>query len=290
MSKVWFVTGASSGIGAGVVRAALEAGDRVVATARNVEKLRSAIGEQAGDRLAFVPLDVTKEEQARQAVAAAVERFGRIDVLVNNAGYSLIGNLESLTPAQFEQQLATNFHGVLHVLRAVLPVMRPQRSGRILNVSSMAGVIGYATVSAYAASKFAVEGLSLSVAQEVERFGIKLTLVEPGFFRTDLLAPQSVVFGDIAVEGYDAPAAVRAQWQGYHHNQSGDPAKLGKALVRLAAMDTPPKQFFAGSDAVSGITADLEARLAEVRAHKDLSVSTDGDFQRPANDEQRESP
>ncbi|RKH73960.1 SDR family NAD(P)-dependent oxidoreductase [Corallococcus aberystwythensis] len=278
MSKVWFVTGASSGIGAGVVRAALEAGDRVVATARNVEKLRSAIGVQAGERLAFVPLDVTKEEQAQQAVAAAVGQFGRIDVLVNNAGYSLIGNLESLTPAQIEQQFATNFYGVLHVLRAVLPVMRRQRSGRIFNVSSMAGVIGYATVGAYAATKFAVEGLSLSVAQEVERFGIKVTVVEPGFFRTDLLAPQSVVFGDLTVEGYDAPAAVKAQWQGYHHNQSGDPAKLGRALVRLAGMETPPKQFFAGSDAVSGITADLEARLAEVRAHKDLSVSTDGNF------------
>ncbi|NPD23707.1 SDR family NAD(P)-dependent oxidoreductase [Corallococcus exiguus] len=290
MSKVWFVTGASSGIGAGVVRAALDAGDRVIATARNVEKLRSAIGEQAGDRLAFVPLDVTKEEQARQAVAAAVEKFGRIDVLVNNAGYSLIGNLESLTPAQIEQQFATNFYGVLHVLRAVLPVMRRQRSGRVFNVSSMAGVIGYATVGAYAATKFAVEGLSLSVAQEVERFGITVTVVEPGFFRTDLLAPQSVVFGELAVEGYDAPAAVKEQWQGYHHNQSGDPAKLGKALVRLAGMETPPKQFFAGSDAVSGITADLEARLAEVRAHKDLSVSTDGDFERPVNDEQRESP
>ncbi|NPC68827.1 SDR family NAD(P)-dependent oxidoreductase [Corallococcus exiguus] len=290
MSKVWFVTGASSGIGAGVVRAALDAGDRVIATARNVEKLRSAIGEQAGDRLAFVPLDVTKEEQARQAVAAAVEKFGRIDVLVNNAGYSLIGNLESLTPAQIEQQFATNFYGVLHVLRAVLPVMRRQRSGRVFNVSSMAGVIGYATVGAYAATKFAVEGLSLSVAQEVERFGITVTVVEPGFFRTDLLAPQSVVFGELAVEGYDAPAAVKEQWQGYHHNQSGDPAKLGKALVRLAGMETPPKQFFAGSDAVSGITADLEARLAEARAHKDLSVSTDGDFERPANDEQRESP
>ncbi|MBN8470222.1 SDR family oxidoreductase [Corallococcus exiguus] len=278
MSKVWFVTGASSGIGAGVVRAALETGDRVVATARNVEKLRSAIGEQAGGRLAFLPLDVTKEGQAQQAVAAAVEQFGHIDVLVNNAGYSLIGNLESLTSAQIEQQFATNFYGVLYVLRAALPVMRRQRSGRIFNVSSMAGVIGYATVGAYAATKFAVEGLSLSVAQEVERFGIKVTIVEPGFFRTDLLAPQSVVFGDLAVEGYDAPAAVKAQWQGYHHNQSGDPAKLGKVLVRLAGMETPPKQFFAGSDAVSGITADLEARLAEVRAHKDLSVSTDGDF------------
>ena len=158
-------------------------------------------------------------------------------------------------------------------MRAALPVMRRQGSGHIFNVSSMAGVIGYATAGAYAATKFAVEGLSLSVAQEVERFGIKVTVVEPGFFRTDLLAPQSVVFGDLAVEGYDSPAAVKTQWQNYHRNQSGDPAKLGKAIVELAGMASPPKQFFAGSDAVGGITADLEARLRDVQAHKDLSVS-----------------
>jgi len=279
MSKVWFITGASSGIGAGVVEAALDAGDRVVATARNAEKLRSAIGQPASERLAFVPLDVTSEEQAKQAIAVAVEEFGRIDVLVNNAGYSLLGNLESLTTEQIEQQFATNFYGVLYVMRAALPVMRHQRSGRIFNVSSMAGVIGYATAGAYAATKFAVEGLSLSVAQEVERFGIKVTVVEPGFFRTDLLVPQSVVFGDLAVEGYDSPAAVKAQWQPYHGKQSGDPAKLGKALVQLAAMESPPKQFFAGSDAVSGITADLQVRLAEVEKHKDLSVTTDGAFE-----------
>jgi NAD(P)-dependent dehydrogenase (short-subunit alcohol dehydrogenase family) len=278
MKNVWFVTGASSGIGAGVVRAALEAGDRVVATARNLEKLRSSTGQPAGDRLLFVPLDVTSEEQAKKAVDAAVEKFGRIDVLVNNAGYSLLGNLESLTPEQIERQFQTNFYGVLYMLRAALPVMRRQRSGHIINVSSMAGVIGYGTASAYAATKFAVEGLSLSVAQEVKPFGIKVTVVEPGFIRTDLLAPQSVVFGDLPVEGYASPAAVKAQWQSYHHQQTGDPAKLGRALVQLAAMESPPRQFFAGSDAVEGITADLQARLAEVQVHKGLSATIDGDF------------
>ena len=275
MKRVWFVTGASSGIGAGVVRAALEAGDRVIATARNLEKLRSAIGQPASDRLAFVSLDVTSEEQAKKAVDAAVEKSGRIDVLVNNAGYSLLGNLESLTQEQIERQFQTNFYGVLYMLRAALPVMRRQRSGHIINVSSMAGVIGYATASAYAATKFAVEGLSLSVAQEVKPFGIKVTVVEPGFFRTDLLAPQSVVFGDQDVEGYDSPAAVKAQWQSYHHTQTGDPDKLGEALVRIAEMPSPPKQFFAGTDAVAGITPALEARLQEVRAFAALSESTD---------------
>jgi NAD(P)-dependent dehydrogenase (short-subunit alcohol dehydrogenase family) len=278
MNKVWFVTGASSGIGSGVVRAALEAGDRVVATARNLEKLRSAIGQPASDRLAFVPLDVTSEEQAKKAVEAAVEKFGRIDVLVNNAGYSLLGNLESLTTEQIERQFATNFYGVLYVLRAALPVLRRQRSGRIINVSSMAGVIGYGTASAYAATKFAVEGLSLSVAQEVQPFGIKVTVVEPGFIRTDLLAPQSVVFGDLPVDGYADPHAIKAQWQSYNGKQTGDPAKVGKALVQLVSMELPPKQFYAGSDAVESITADLKARLAEVQAHKGLSAAIDGKF------------
>ena len=278
MNKVWFVTGASSGIGAALVRAALDAGDRVVATARNLEKLRSAIDRPASERLAFLPLDVSSEEQAQKAVAAAVEKFGRIDVLVNNAGYSLLGDLESLTMEQIERQFATNFYGVLFVMRAALPVMRRQGSGRIFNVSSMAGVVGYGTASAYAATKFAVEGLSLSVAQEVERFGIRVTLVEPGFFRTDLLAPQSVVFGERAVEGYDSPTAIQAYWQTYHGKQAGDPAKLGKALVQLAAMASPPKQFCAGTDAVDGIFADLKARLGEAQAHRDLSVTTDGNF------------
>jgi NAD(P)-dependent dehydrogenase (short-subunit alcohol dehydrogenase family) len=278
MSKVWFITGASSGIGAALVTAALDAGDRVVATARNLEKLHSAIGQPASERLAFVPLDVASEEQAREAVAAAVDKLGRIDIVVNNAGYCLMGDLESLTTEQIERQFATNFYGVLHVMRAALPVMRRQRSGRIFNVTSMAGVVGYGRCSAYAASKFAVEGLSLSVAQEVERFGIKVMCVEPGFFRTDLLAPQSAVFGEIVVDGYDSPAAFKAKWLAYHGQQGGDPAKLGKVLVQLAATEAPPKQFYAGTDAVDGITADLNARLGEARAHRDLSVTTDGKF------------
>ena len=277
MSKVWFVTGASAGIGAGVVKAALEAGDRVVATARNLEKLRSAVGQRRATGSPWCRW-TSRASSRHDRPSPPPSKFGRIDVLVNNAGYSLLGNFESFTQAQLEQQIATNFWGVVHVMRAALPVMRRQGSGHVFNVSSMAGVIGYGTASAYAAAKFAVEGFSLSVGQEVAQFGIKVTLVEPGFFRTDLLAPQSAVYGELAVEGYDAPAAVKAQWEGYHHKQSGDPAKLGQALVQLAGMASPPKQFFAGSDAVTGITADLKPRLAEVEAHQALSASTDGEF------------
>jgi NAD(P)-dependent dehydrogenase (short-subunit alcohol dehydrogenase family) len=278
MSKVWFVTGASSGIGTGVVKAALQAGHRVVATARNLEKLRAALGEGDSERLALVKLDVTQEAQAAQAVEAAVAKFGRIDVLVNNAGYFLLGNFESFTTAQLERQFATNFYGVAHLMRAVLPVMRRQGSGHIFNISSLAGLVGFNNVSAYAATKFAVEGLSQSVAQEVEPFGIKVIAVEPGFFRTELVAAQSMDYGERAIEGYEPLATLKATWGAYHHKQQGDPAKLGKVLLELAAMEKPPRQFLAGSDAVAAYQPALEARLKEIRIHTELSKSTDGRF------------
>jgi NAD(P)-dependent dehydrogenase (short-subunit alcohol dehydrogenase family) len=192
MRKVWFITGAGSGIGAGVATAALKAGHRVVATGRNLEKLRGAFAAVASANLLLEPLDVTIEAEAKRVTEAAVARFGRIDVLVNNAGYSLLGNFEEFTIEQIERQFEPNFWGVVHMTRAALPIMRRQRSGHIINISSVAGVVGQAAVAAYGASKFAVEGLSLAVAQEVERFGIKVTVVEPGFFRTGLLDPSSV--------------------------------------------------------------------------------------------------
>ena len=192
MSKVWFITGAGSGIGAGTARAALKAGDRVVATGRNLDKVRDALRDVAGENLAFVRLDVSEEAQAKAAVEEAVERFGRIDMLVNNAGYSLLGNFEEMTTAEFESQVTTNFYGVVYVMRAALPVMRKQRSGHVINISSVAGVVGLKHCTAYGAAKFAVEGLSVSVATEVQQFGIKVTVVEPGFFRTGLLDARNV--------------------------------------------------------------------------------------------------
>ena len=278
MSKVWFITGAGSGIGTGIAKAALMAGDRVVATGRNLDKVRNALRDVTSEKLAFVQLDVADEGQARAAVEEAVKRFGRIDVAVNNAGYSLLGNFEEITTAEIERQLATNFYGVVHVMRTVLPVMRKQRSGHVINVSSMAGVIGFAHCAAYAASKFAVEGLSLSVAAEVERFGIKLTLVEPGFFRTDLLDDRNAKFPSNTIEDYVATDNARETWSAYNGTQQGDPAKLGEALVRIAGMADPPKQFYAGSDAVAGIKPALEARLREIKDHETLSKSTDGSF------------
>ncbi len=183
MRKVWFITGAGSGIGAGIAKAALKAGDRVVATARDLDRARNALRDIANEHLAFVRLDVSDEAQAKAAVEEALKRFGRIDVAVNNAGYSVLGNFEEMTTAEIEREFATNFYGVTYVMRAVLPVMRKQRSGHIINISSLAGLVGFKHCSAYGATKFAVEGLSLSVAMEVAQFGIKVTVVEPGFFR-----------------------------------------------------------------------------------------------------------
>ncbi|MBN3885283.1 MAG: SDR family NAD(P)-dependent oxidoreductase [Nostoc sp. JL34] len=278
MSKVWFITGAGSGIGTGTFKAALHSGDRVVATGRNLDKVRNALRDVASENLAFVQLDVSDEVQAKTAVEEAVKRFGRIDVLVNNAGYSLLGNFEEMTTAEIERQFATNFYGVVYVMRAVLPVMRQQRSGHIINISSVAGVVGFKHCAAYAASKFAVEGISLSVAVEVEGFGIKMTLVEPGFFRTDLLDNQNVRWPSNAIEDYAAEGNVQETWSAYNGTQQGDPAKLGDALVKIAGMENPPKLFVAGSDALAAIASAVEERLQATRAHEELSKSTDGSF------------
>lgn len=243
MNKVWFITGAGSGIGTGIAKAALQAGDRVVATGRNLDKVRHALRDVASEKLAFVQLDVADELQAKTVADEAVKQFDRIDVLVNNVGYSLLGNFEEMTTADIKGQMSTNFYGVVHVMRAVLPIMRQQRSGHIINISSMAGVIGFEHCAAYAASKFAVEGLSLSVAAEVERFGIKITLVEPGFFRTELLDAQNARWTSQTIEDYAAEGSAQETWSTYNGTQQGDPAKLGDALSRSPAWRTRRSSF-----------------------------------------------
>ena len=275
MEKVWLITGAGSGIGAATVKAALDAGHRVVATGRNIDKLRAALDGLACDSLALVQLDVTDEAQAKAAAAAAVARFGRIDVLVNNAGYSLLGKFEELTTPAIEQQMATNLFGVMHVMRAVLPIMREQGAGHILNISSVAGVAGMTNCAAYSASKFAVEGLSQSVASEVAPFGIKMTVVEPGFFRTDFLDAGNVRYADSTIADYAGAPGPRAALAGYHGNQPGDPAKLAGILVQLTAMANPPSIFAAGSDALAMLIPAVEQRLQAIHAHEALSRSTD---------------
>jgi len=274
MSKIWFVTGAGSGIGAGIVKAALKAGDSVVATGRNLDKVRAAFGSET-EKLAFVQLDVTDETQTKAAVEQAVRRFGRIDVLVNNAGYSLLGNFEELTIPDIESLFATNFWGVAYVMRAALPVMRKQRSGHIINISSTAGAVGLKHCSAYSATKFAVEGLSLATATEVEQFGVKITLVEPGFFLTNLLAASSAKYANSAIADYAAEGSAEAMWSPYDGKQTGSPDKLGDVLVELTRMANPPQVFVGGSDGLAMVVPAVEARLKDMREHDSLSRSTD---------------
>jgi len=274
-AKTWFITGASRGIGAEIARAALANGDRVVATGRDARAI-ARLFESELDRVLPLQLDVTSEADAIMAVEAAVARFGRIDVLVNNAGYGLLGLFEEATPDEITTQFATNVFGAFNVMRAVLPVMRRQHGGHIFNMSSVGGIVGFAAASVYCASKFALEGLSESLAPELAGFGIGMTIVEPGFIRTDFLDSSSVRYGTRTVEGYgETAAAMRRVYEEKNHAQQGDAAKLGAALVMLANAEQPPLRWAAGSDAVAAITGKLGTARGELEQWRTLSVSTD---------------
>ena len=278
MQKTWFITGAGRGLGAETAKAALAAGDRVVAAGRN----RAAVSDRLGpnsDRLLSVELDVNNEAQAQAAVDAAVARFGTIDVLVNNAGYGHLGLFEETSEQDVQAQFGTNLFGVFSVTRTVLPVMRAARAGRIFNVSSLAGMRGTAFGSLYCASKFALEGFSESLAQEVAPFGILVTIVEPGPFRTDFLSAESIRFGAHALADYDERRpALRASFEQRDGRQPGDPAKLAAAVVRLAGEPAPPMRFVAGSIAFDSIKAKLVDMQAELEHWQPLSVGTDGQY------------
>jgi NAD(P)-dependent dehydrogenase (short-subunit alcohol dehydrogenase family) len=278
MKKTWFITGAGRGLGAEIAKAALRAGDLVVAAGRNRAAVSDSLGPNS-DRLLSVELDVNNEAQAQVAVDAAVASFGTIDVLVNNAGYGQLGLFEESTVQDVQTQFGTNLFGVFSVTRAVLPVMRAARKGRIFNVSSLAGMRGAAFGSLYCASKFALEGFSESLAQEVAPFGILVTIVEPGPFRTDFLSAESIRFGGHAVADYDdRRTALRASFEQRNGQQPGDPVKLAEAVVRLASEPEPPLRFVAGSIAFDSIRAKLAGMQTELEHWRPLSVSTDGEY------------
>src|SRR4051795_255450 len=231
--RVWFVTGASRGMGAAFTGAALEVGDAVVATGRRKDEILSA--HQGWEHLLAVTLDVTNVDDAFVAAEAAMDRFGRIDVLVNNAGASFKGYFEEMSPAQVHQQLAVNLLGPMNVTRAVLPVMRRQRSGHVMSISSGAGLIGFEYSSVYAASKAGLEGWMSALAAEVEPFGIHTTIVNPGWFRTGLASPESLVWPEGRVEDYAARSEAQREWWGEQNGkQPGDPDKLATALLAIA--------------------------------------------------------
>ncbi|MGG7655345.1 SDR family oxidoreductase [Kocuria rosea] len=269
--QVWFITGAGRGMGVDIAKAALAAGHAVVATARDAAKVTAAIGEQAN--LLAVSLDVTDPGASKAAVEAAVERFGRIDVLVNNAGNFYAGYFEEISPEQFRAQMETNFFGPLNVTREILPVMRAQRSGHVITITSAAGIIGQEFCAAYAASKFALEGWMESLHYDLAPYGIGTTIVEPGFFRTELLVEgASSIWPELSIEDYaERTAATITAWKSMNGQQGGDPAKLGAALVTIAALDTPPLRFVAGADVLAGVEQKAQLLLDQVDAHRDLS-------------------
>ena len=268
--KVWFITGSGRGMGVDIAKAALAAGHAVVATARNTDTARAALGRDNG--LLVVKLDVTDPADAGAAVKAAVERFDRIDVLVNNAGNFYAGFFEEISPEDFRAQVETTLFGPLNVTRAVLPIMRAQRSGLVVAISSIAGIVGQEFCTAYAAAKFGIEGWIESLTPEVAPFGIRTMLVEPGFFRTELLSPESTKYAESSIDDYaERTGQTVAAWNGMNGLQGGDPAKLAVALVHLADQDEPPLRFAAGADAIATVEQKARDLLAQVDAYRELS-------------------
>lgn len=276
MSKVWMITGAGRGMGLDFAKAALAAGHKVVATGRDPEKVAKAIGQSAD--LLVVKLDVNKSEDAEQAVKSAVERFGHIDVLVNNAASFFAGYFEELTSAQMDVPLMTSLIGPMNVTRAALPVMRKQRSGKIISISSSAGFGGFEFGSAYAASKFALEGWMESVRAEVAPFGIQTMIVNPGFFRTELLTKESTNYAVPSIDDYAERRAQQLEfWKSYNGKQSGDPAKLAQALLTLTNLNELPARFIAGADAIGIAEQKIATLQKQIDAHRQLSTSLDFD-------------
>jgi NAD(P)-dependent dehydrogenase (short-subunit alcohol dehydrogenase family) len=289
--KVWLITGASRGMGADFARAVLGAGHALVATGRDRRRLSQMFG--SSEEFLAVTLDVTQPDDAEKAAKAAVERFGRIDVLVNNAGIFEAGFFEELSPEQIDRTLAANLVGQMHVTRAVLPVMRRQRSGHVITISSTAGLAsGVEFTSAYAAAKFGLEGWMDALRVEVAPFGIHTTVVNPGFFRTELLSEQSTNYAEPSIAEYDERrAALLGAWKATHGKQAGDPAKLAQALLTLAAQEPPPRRFLAGVDAIATAEQKIADLRADIESNRELSSSLTFDAKRsesPAASERAE--
>ncbi|MER8962813.1 SDR family NAD(P)-dependent oxidoreductase [Mesorhizobium sp. M0701] len=271
-NKVWFITGAGRGLGLDIAKAALAAGHKVVATGRNPDKVANALG--ASDDLLVVKLDVTKAADADAAAQATLERFGRIDVLVNNAASFYAGYFEELSPKQMQLQLSTSLDGPMIVTRAFLPVMRKQRSGQIVSISSTAGLMGFEFCTAYSASKFGLDGWMEALQTEVGPFGVQTMIVNPGFFRTELLTEESTSYAEIAIEDYhERRTAQIAFWKSQHGKQGGDPAKLARALITLAEQDELPRRFLAGSDAIQVAEQKIALLQQQIEAYRELSSS-----------------
>ncbi|MBB4481693.1 oxidoreductase [Rhizobium etli] len=273
MSKVWLITGSSRGLGRALAEAVLASGDNLVATARNPAQLAD-LSEHYGGQVLTLALDVTNEAAAAATVEAAVKRFGRIDVLVNNAGYGNVGSIEDTSLADFRAQIETNLFGTIIMSKAVIALMRAQGAGHIIQFSSVGGRIGPAGRGAYSAAKFGVEGFSEVLAKEVSPFGVKVTVLEPGGFRTDFAGASTVLAEGRAEYAETVGATVRFQRE-YDGRQPGDPAKAAAVIIHIAGLDEPPFRLLLGSDAVRNVEKADAARIAADREWRAVSVSTD---------------
>ncbi len=275
MSQVWLITGSSRGLGRSLAEAVLAAGHSVVATARDTARL-AGLATRYGAQVRAFAHDVTDARGAEEAIKAATDAFGRLDVLVNNAGYGDIGPIEDTSVEAFRAQIETNLFGVIYMTKAAIPVMRRQAAGHIIQISSVGGRVGAMGRAPYSAAKWGVEGFSEVLAKEVAPLGIKVTLIEPGGFRTDFAGSSTTI--DPGRPEYDSTVGTAARFQrDYNGKQPGDPAKAAAAILQIAAMDSPPLRLILGSDAVRVIEQSDLARTEADRQWRHLSISTDFD-------------
>ena len=271
--KVWFVTAASNGMGFEITKAALESGEKVIATSRNTDILLEKIVDHK-DNLFPVELDITSEKDIQNAISNGIEKFGRIDVVVNNAGYNLLGNIEELSDSEFRKTMDVNVFAMAHIIRNVLPTMRQQKSGHIINTASMMGYMSYPGNGSYSASKYAVIGLSEALAQEVAHFGIKVTILAPGTFRTNFMSEKTLNVAQNKIDAYNLDKQIE-QFTGFDGQQLGDPKKLAEVLLKITGMSNPPLHLPLGSDSYNAILGARKKEREEMEQWKDLSLSTD---------------
>jgi NAD(P)-dependent dehydrogenase (short-subunit alcohol dehydrogenase family) len=272
-TRVWFITGSSTGFGRALAEAVLASGDSAVLTARKPQQLED-LTQRFPERSLAVRLDVTKPQEVAEAVEGAIATFGRIDVLVNNAGYGWVGAIEEASDEDIRKQFETNVFGVLSLTKAVLPHLRKQQSGHIINFSSVGGFVGFPGSGIYCSTKFAIEGISEALAQEVKHLGIKVTIVEPGAFRTDFNG-RSLVLSDTHLEDYQAIVGGFRQWlQEMDGKQPGDPKKAALAIIQAVNSSNPPLRLLLGADAVNAIESKLESVKAELEDWKEVSINT----------------
>lgn len=273
--KVWFITGTSKGFGLALTKLALSQGHQVIATSRNIEELKNSITEKQDN---FLPLkvDITSDKEVKNAVQQGIEKFGRIDVVVNNAGYSLVGSIEEITDKEFRQTVNVNLFGTVNILRNVMPHLRKQQLGHIINIASNAGYVGFANATSYNASKFAVVGISEALAQEVNDFGIKVTVVAPGQFRTSFMEKGSMQFAKNRISVYGLDKAEEL-WTNYSGQQIGDPEKLVKILAEIVELENPPLRLLLGMDTYDLIKEHREKEMQEFETWKHLTLSTNFD-------------